>query len=104
MHFNVGGAQAIEDSLKVVEKCMQGKSLMLAFMGGYHGRHPCSHRDHKQFSATETLRPFQQSGNLYSLPLLLPVLLRQGQGELRLLMCQQFENLFETEYYGVIDK
>jgi 4-aminobutyrate aminotransferase-like enzyme len=38
IHFNVGGAQAIEDSLKVVRNFKKGKSLMLAFMGGYHGR------------------------------------------------------------------
>ena len=37
-HFNVGGAQAIEDSLKVVRNASNGKSLMFAFEGGYHGR------------------------------------------------------------------
>jgi 4-aminobutyrate aminotransferase-like enzyme len=38
VHFNVGGSQAIEDSLKVVRNASNGKSLMLAFEGGYHGR------------------------------------------------------------------
>ena len=38
VHFNVGGAQAIEDSLKVVRNASNGKSLMFAFEGGYHGR------------------------------------------------------------------
>lgn len=38
VHFNVGGAQAIEDSLKVVRNATGGKSLMFAFEGGYHGR------------------------------------------------------------------
>jgi len=37
VHFNVGGAQAIEDSLKLVRN-FTGKNLMFAFMGGYHGR------------------------------------------------------------------
>src|SRR5215510_12544451 len=37
VHFNVGGAQAIEDSLKIVRNST-GKSLVFAFMGGYHGR------------------------------------------------------------------
>jgi len=37
VHFNVGGSQAIEDSLKLVRNA-KGKSLMLAFEGGYHGR------------------------------------------------------------------
>src|SRR6202521_2238518 len=38
VHFNVGGAQAIEDSLKLVRNAANGKSLMFAFEGGYHGR------------------------------------------------------------------
>lgn len=37
VHFNVGGAQAVEDALKLVRKST-GKSRMLAFEGGYHGR------------------------------------------------------------------
>ena len=38
VHFNVGGSQSIEDSLKVVRNASNGKSLMFAFEGGYHGR------------------------------------------------------------------
>src|SRR3989442_9794006 len=37
VHFNVGGAQAIEDSLKIVRNS-PGKNHVFAFMGGYHGR------------------------------------------------------------------
>ena len=37
VHFNVGGAQAIEDALKLVRK-HTGRQRMLAFEGGYHGR------------------------------------------------------------------
>ena len=37
VQFNVGGSQAIEDSLKLVRN-YTGKNLMFAFMGGYHGR------------------------------------------------------------------
>ncbi len=38
VHFNVGGAQAVEDSLKIVRNASGGKSLMFAFEGGCHGR------------------------------------------------------------------
>jgi 4-aminobutyrate aminotransferase-like enzyme len=38
LHFNVGGSQSIEDSLKLVRNASAGKSLMFAFEGGYHGR------------------------------------------------------------------
>ncbi len=37
VHFNVGGAQAVEDALKLVRKST-GRQHMLAFQGGYHGR------------------------------------------------------------------
>src|SRR5882762_8793241 len=37
VQFNVGGAQAIEDSLKLIRNAT-GKNLNFAFMGGYHGR------------------------------------------------------------------
>jgi len=37
VHFNVGGAQAVEDALKLVRKTT-GKSRQYAFEGGYHGR------------------------------------------------------------------
>ncbi|MCL2886440.1 MAG: aminotransferase class III-fold pyridoxal phosphate-dependent enzyme, partial [Betaproteobacteria bacterium] len=37
IHFNVGGSQSIDDSLKLVRNA-KGKSLMFAFEGGYHGR------------------------------------------------------------------
>jgi len=38
IHFNVGGSSALEDSLKLVRN-HTGRSLVFAFMGGYHGRH-----------------------------------------------------------------
>ena len=37
VQFNVGGAQAIEDALKLVRQST-GRQRMLAFQGGYHGR------------------------------------------------------------------
>src|SRR5690349_19395589 len=37
IQLNVGGAQAIEDSMKLVRNAT-GKSLFMAFTGGYHGR------------------------------------------------------------------
>lgn len=38
VHFNVGGSQSIDDSLKLVRNFSNGKSRMFAFEGGYHGR------------------------------------------------------------------
>src|SRR4029450_10273289 len=38
IHFNVGGSQAVEDSLKLVRNVKNGKSLIFPFEGGYPGR------------------------------------------------------------------
>src|SRR5207245_3037307 len=40
VHFNVGGAQAVEDSLKLVRNASNGKSLSFAFDGRYHDPTP----------------------------------------------------------------
>src|SRR6185369_11236554 len=37
VHFNVGGAQAVEDALKLVRMRTKANGVF-AFMGGYHGR------------------------------------------------------------------
>lgn len=37
VHFNVGGSQAIEDSMKLIRK-KTGKTKFMAFQGSYHGR------------------------------------------------------------------
>lgn len=37
VHFNVGGAQAVEDAIKLVRR-NTGRQRMLAFQGSYHGR------------------------------------------------------------------
>ena len=37
VHFNIGGASAIEDAIKLVRNHTK-KNSMFAFMGGYHGR------------------------------------------------------------------
>ena len=37
VHFNVGGAAAVEDSIKLVRN-YTGRNFVFAFMGGYHGR------------------------------------------------------------------
>ena len=37
MHFNVGGAQATEDAIKIVRNYTK-RNGFFAFQGGYHGR------------------------------------------------------------------
>jgi 4-aminobutyrate aminotransferase / (S)-3-amino-2-methylpropionate transaminase / 5-aminovalerate transaminase len=66
VHFNVGGSQAIEDSLKLVRNFKKGKSLMFAFEGGYHGRTLGAS------AITSPLRPFRRSRVLSAVPVSLP--------------------------------
>lgn len=103
VHFNVGGAQAIEDSMKLIRNYRGGKSLMFAFMGGYHGRTlGCS----EITSSYRYRRRYGHFGNRASF-IPFPYCYRCFYG-LKRESCNyecvnQFEKLFETEYYGVLD-
>lgn len=103
VHFNVGGSQSIEDSLKLVRNARGGKSLMFAFEGGYHGRTlgasaiTSSYRYRRRFGHFGDRAQFVQ----------FPYHFRGPKGmdkeEYGSLCVQQFERLFETEYNGIWD-
>lgn len=103
VHFNVGGSQSIEDSLKLVRNATHGKSLMFAFEGGYHGRTLGAssitssyryRRRHGHFGDRAQFIPF-------------PYPFRRPKGmtaeEYGEHCVNEFARLFETEYNGVWD-
>jgi len=101
VHFNVGGAQAVEDSMKIVRNAT-GKSLMFAFMGGYHGRTlgasaiTSSYRYRRRYGHFDRAQfiPFPYC---FRCPFSLK---KESCG----MYCHnEFEKLFETEYNGVWD-
>lgn len=103
VHFNVGGAQAIEDSLKLVRNYKKGKSLMFAFMGGYHGRTlGCS-------EITSSYRYRRRYGNFGNRAAFIPFpycyrcFYGQDRNTCNYECVRQVEKLFETEYYSVLD-
>ena len=103
VHFNVGGAQAVEDSLKLVRNACGGKSLMFAFEGGYHGRTlGCS-------AITSSYRYRRRYGHFGDRAAFIPFpyCFRCPFGKKRedcgLFCVEQFARLFDTEYYGVWD-
>ena len=103
VHFNVGGAQAIEDSLKIVRNFKKGKSLMFAFEGGYHGRTlgasaiTSSYRYRRRFGHFGDRAQFIPFPYHFRGP---KGMTKEEYGE----QCiAQFARLFETEYYGVWD-
>lgn len=103
VHFNVGGAQAIEDSLKIVRNARQGKSLMFAFEGGYHGRTLGAS------SITSSYRYRRRFGHFGERAMFIPFPypFRRPKGmtpeDYSDACVRQFARLFETEYNGVWD-
>ena len=103
VHFNVGGAQAIEDSLKLVRNYKNGKSLMFAFEGGYHGRTLGAS------SITSSYRYRRRFGHFGERAMFIPFPypFRRPKGmspeEYSDHCVRQFARLFETEYNGVWD-
>jgi 4-aminobutyrate aminotransferase-like enzyme len=103
VHFNVGGAQAIEDSLKLVRNACNGKSLMFAFEGGYHGRTLGAS------SITSSYRYRRRFGHFGERAMFIPFPypFRRPRGmtpeEYSDDCVRHFARLFETEYNGVWD-
>ncbi len=101
VHFNVGGAQAVEDALKLVRK-NTGRQRMLAFEGGYHGRTlgasaiSSSYRYREPFGEFGDRAEFLPYPNCFRCPF--------GEVGSRQRCClkgvSQFSRKFENEYAG----
>jgi 4-aminobutyrate aminotransferase-like enzyme len=103
VHFNVGGSQSIEDSLKLVRNATNGKSLMFAFEGGYHGRTLGAS------AITSSYRYRRRYGHFGERAMFLPFPYHfrgpkgMSKEEYGHECVRQFARLFETEYNGVWD-
>ncbi len=107
VHFNVGGSQSVEDSLKLVRNASGGRSLVFAFEGGYHGRTlgasaiTSSYRYRRRYGHFDRAMfiefPYHFRASKGSGP---KGMTKEEYGE----HCvAKFERLFETEYNGVWD-
>jgi 4-aminobutyrate aminotransferase-like enzyme len=102
VHFNVGGAQAVEDSLKLVRN-HTGKNLVFAYMGGYHGRTlgassiTSSYRYRRRYGHFSDRALFVPYPYCYRCPY------DKKYPDCGMHCVKQFEKLFETEYNGVWD-
>lgn len=103
VHFNVGGAQAVEDSLKLVRNYTHGKSSMFAFMGGYHGRTLAVSEITSSFRYRRRYGHFGNRANFIPYPYCYRCFYGKKPGTCGYECIKQFEKLFETEYYGVLD-
>lgn len=71
VHYNVGGSQSIDDSLKLVRNYCNGKSRMFAFEGGIMGA-AWGVIHHLQLSLPASFWPLWRACPVYSFPLSLP--------------------------------
>jgi len=103
VHFSVGGSSAIEDSLKLVRN-YSGRSLVFAFMGGYHGRTLAASAITSSFRYRERFGHFGDRALFIPFPYCLRCPYGQKRDFCDLFCLKQFERLFETEYYAVVNK
>ena len=103
VHFNVGGSQAVEDSLKLVRNASHGKSLMFAFEGGYHGRTLGASAITSSYRYRRRYGHFGDRAQFIPFPYHFRGPKGMSKEEYGFHCVRQFERLFETEYHGVWD-
>lgn len=103
VHFNVGGSQAIEDSLKLVRNASGGRSLMFAFEGGYHGRTLGASSITSSYRYRRRFGHFGERAFFVEYPYHFRGPRGMSKEEYGSHCVRQFERLFDTEYNGVWD-
>jgi 4-aminobutyrate aminotransferase-like enzyme len=102
VHFNVGGSQAIEDSLKIVRNAT-GKSLVFSFMGGYHGRTLAASAITSSYRYRRPYGHFSDRAHFVPFPYCFRCPYDKKKDDCGMYCLQQFEKLFETEYNSFWD-
>lgn len=103
VHFNVGGAQAVEDSLKLVRNASGGKQLMFAFEGGYHGRTLGASAITSSYRYRRRFGHFSDRAQFIEFPYHFRGPKGMSKEEYGAACVAKFARLFETEYNGVLD-
>ena len=100
VHFNVGGAQAVEDALKLVRK-NTGRQHMLAFEGGYHGRTLGASAITSSYRYREMYGEFADRAEFIPYPYPFRCPIGKYDEACESYYIQQFERKFEHEYTGM---
>ncbi len=103
VHFNVGGSQSVEDSLKIVRNATGGKSLMFAFEGGYHGRTLGATAITSSYRYRRRYGHFGDRAQFVPFPYCFRCPYGKKRNDCGLYCVDQFARLFDSEYYGVWD-
>jgi len=99
VHFNVGGSQAVEDALKLVRK-HTGRSRMLAFEGGYHGRTLGASAITSSYRYREGFGEFSDRAEFVPFPYCFRCPYGKRPDDCDLYCVKQIERKFEHEYTG----
>ncbi|HEV3056792.1 MAG TPA: aminotransferase class III-fold pyridoxal phosphate-dependent enzyme [Vicinamibacterales bacterium] len=102
VHFNVGGSQAIEDSLKIVRNAT-GKNLVFAFMGGYHGRTLAASAITSSYRYRRRFGHFSDRAHFVPFPYCFRCPYDKKIDDCGLYCLKQFEQNFDTEYNSFWD-
>lgn len=102
VHFNVGGASAIEDAMKIVRN-HTGRNHSFAFMGGYHGRTLGATSITSSYRYRERFGHFGDRANFIPYPYCFRCHLDKKPETCGIACLRQFEKLFESEYYSVVN-
>ncbi|HET6465985.1 MAG TPA: aminotransferase class III-fold pyridoxal phosphate-dependent enzyme [Nitrospiria bacterium] len=102
VQFNVGGSQAVEDSMKLVRNAT-GKSLFMAFMGGYHGRTLGASEITSSYRYRRRYGHFSNRAHFVPFPYCFRCPYEKKLESCDYYCVQQFEKLFETEYQSFWD-
>ena len=102
VHFNVGGSQAVEDSLKIVRNAT-GKNLVFAFMGGYHGRTLAATAITSSYRYRRRYGHFSDRAHFVPFPYCFRCPYDKKREDCGLYCVKQFEKNFETEYNSFWD-
>ena len=103
VHFNVGGSQSVEDALKLVRNASNGKSLMFAFEGGYHGRTLGASAITSSYRYRRRYGHFGDRAQFVPFPYCFRCPYGKKREDCGLYCVDQFARLFDTEYCGVWD-
>jgi len=102
VYFSVGGAGAIEESLRLVRKAT-GKNFHFAFMGGYHGRTLGATAITSSYRYRRRYGHFGDRAQFVPYPYCFRCFYELNREDCGLYCLKQFEKLFDTEYYSFWD-
>lgn len=102
IQFNVGGAQAIEDAIKLVRNTT-GRSLFMAFTGGYHGRTLAASEITSSYRYRRRFGHFSNRAHFIPFPYCYRCPYGKSLDSCDYYCANQVERLFDTEYNSFWD-